>query len=41
VQITDRELSTGDVDGEIYFRSAGEVLDIAITSVLRAALVDM
>lgn len=29
------------MDGEVNFRSAGEVLDIAITSVLGAALVDM
>ena len=36
MQIPDAELGAGHVDGEIYFRPAGEILDIAVSAVLRA-----
>lgn len=37
VQVADRELGARDVDGQVDFAAAGQVLDIAVASVFRAA----
>ena len=36
VQVADRELGALDVDGQVDFAAAGQVLDVAVASVLRA-----
>lgn len=40
MQIADREFGARDMDGEVDLRASREVLDVAITSMLRAALVE-
>ena len=38
MEVSDGEFGAGDVDGEVDFGAAGEVLDIAVSSVFRTAL---
>lgn len=38
VQVTDRELGSGNVDGEVDLGAAGEVFDVAVTAVFGATL---
>lgn len=38
MEVSDRELGAGDVDGEVDFGAAGEVLDVAVPSVFRTTL---
>jgi hypothetical protein len=38
VQISNGELGTGDVNGEVYLGAARQVFDIAVAAMLRATL---
>lgn len=38
MEVSDGELGAGDVDGEVDFGAAGEILDVAVSSVFRTTL---
>ena len=41
VEVSNTELGAGDVDGEVDFAAAGEVLDVAVAAVLYGSLVSL